>query len=144
MKSLTRNLESMAWNLQSQTVLDSFIWGDSDPLESAFFQMRSSYWTVHCLFYSAALRNSAIWKKMPHRIYFAASNRVKKKKNRPKEIWKHHWHQHWFDGRSINLLWTFIASYCLNCLSLCLSHYFTRLVNIWDSPVIWAQAFSVA
>ena len=26
-----------------------------------------------------------------------------------------HWQQHWFDGRSINLLWTFLASYCLNC-----------------------------
>ena len=39
----------------------------------------------------------------------------------------HHWQQHWFDCRSINLLWTFIASYCLNCLSLIrLSHYFTR------------------
>ena len=34
---------------------------------------------------------------------------------------------HWFDGRSINFLWTFITSYCLNCLSLlCLGHYFTR------------------
>ena len=34
---------------------------------------------------------------------------------------------HWFDGRSINLLWTFIAYYRLNCLSLLrLSHYFTR------------------
>ena len=39
----------------------------------------------------------------------------------------HHWQQHWYDGCSINLLWTFIASYCFNCLSLlCLSHYFTR------------------
>ena len=29
------------------------------------------------------------------------------------------------DGHSINLLWTFIASYCLNCLSLLrLSYYF--------------------
>ena len=34
---------------------------------------------------------------------------------------------HWFDSRSINLLWTFIAYYRLNCLSLLrLSHYFTR------------------
>ena len=41
-------------------------------------------------------------------------------------IQKHQWQQHWFDGHSINLLWTFIASYCLNCLCLLrLSHYFT-------------------
>ena len=31
-----------------------------------------------------------------------------------------------FWPRSVNLLWTFIACYCLNCFSfLCLSHYFT-------------------
>ena len=44
-----------------------------------------------------------------------------------KSIKKHHWQQHWFDGRSkTTLLWT------------------SMLSNIWDSAVILAQAFSVA
>ena len=46
-------------------------------------------------------------KKTSHKIYVAASNGLQK--NRP-----NHWQQHWFDGRSINSLWHFIASYCLN------------------------------
>ena len=70
-------------------------------------------------------------------------------KNRPKDkyyffkikysIRKHQWQQYSFDGHSINLLWTFIASYCLNCLSLLrLSHYFTRqtsgILQFWFEP----------
>ena len=87
-------------------------------------------------------------KRMPHKIYVAGSNGVQKKIDPRISIQKHHWQRHWFDGRSINLLWawTFIASYCLNCLSLLhLSHYINfDQTNIWDSTVIQAQAFSVA
>ena len=65
--------------------------------------------SIQCRVYSRArpCRIFHCQEKMPHKIYVAASNGLPK--NRP-----NHWQQHWFDGRSINSLWHFIASYCVS------------------------------
>ena len=68
--------------------------------------------SIQCRVYSRA-RPCRIFhcqeKKTSHKIYVAASNLNGLQIDRP-----NHWQQHWFDGRSINSLWHFISSYCLN------------------------------
>ena len=96
-------------------------------------------------------RISAIWKKMPHKIFVAASNGVQK--NRPKD--KSYFFlkiKYWKTSLTTTLIWRPLYKLTLNFYSLLLSQWpfsssFELLfhqTNIRDSAVIRAQAFWVA
>ena len=105
---------------------------------------------------------SAIWKKMPHKIYVGASNWAQK--NRPMNRTINHRTFHSIDlwtffeikyskkSSTTTLIWRPLYKLTLNFFSLLLSHMpfsssFESLfhqANIRDSAKIWAQAFSVA